>query len=76
MPPFYPFAASLALEKWIDHQALGHKEVVLGRRNHVVTTHTSLGYLRHLRPKANFGLAPTTEAGHTMGCKVNGMRMY
>jgi hypothetical protein len=35
-----------------------------------------LSYLRYLRPKENFALAPATKAGHTVGCKVNNMRMY
>jgi hypothetical protein len=76
IPPFYPFAASLALGTWVDQQALGHKEVDLGQRNQMVSTHSLLGYLRHLRSKANLALAPATEAGYTMGCKVNNMSMY
>jgi hypothetical protein len=42
----------------------------------MVTAHSSLGYLRHLRPKANFAMAPVTEAGHIVGCMVNSIRMY
>jgi hypothetical protein len=42
----------------------------------MVTTQSLLGYLRRLRPKANLTLAPIIEVGHTMGYKVNNMRMY
>jgi hypothetical protein len=42
----------------------------------MVTMHSLLGYLRHFRLKTNLTLAPTTEARHSMGCKVNSMRMY
>jgi hypothetical protein len=59
--PFCPFDTSLALGTWVDQQTLGHKEVVLGRRKKMVTMNSSLGYLRHLRPKANFALADATE---------------
>jgi hypothetical protein len=42
----------------------------------MVTMHSLPGYLRSLRPKENLTLAPITKAGHTMGYKVNSMRMY
>jgi hypothetical protein len=50
--------------------------MVLGRWKQMVTTQSLLGYLRRLRPKANLTLAPIIEVGHTMGYKVNNMRMY
>jgi hypothetical protein len=42
----------------------------------MVTMHSLLGYLRHLRSKANLTLAPVIEARHTVGSKVNNMRLY
>jgi hypothetical protein len=42
----------------------------------MVTTHSLLCYLRQLTPKENLTLAPITEVGHTMGCRVNNMKMY
>jgi hypothetical protein len=42
----------------------------------MVTTNTSMGYLRRLRLKANLTLALATEGGHIVGCRVNNMRIY
>ena len=50
--------------------------MVLGRRKKKTTTHSSQGYLKHLRTKVDATLAPMTEAGHIMKHKVNSMKMY
>jgi hypothetical protein len=41
-----------------------------------VTMHSSLGYLRHVRPKVDMTLALATEFGHIAGYRVNNMKMY
>jgi hypothetical protein len=41
-----------------------------------VTMHSSLGYLRRLRPKVDLAMVPVTKVGHIAGCRVNNMRMY
>jgi hypothetical protein len=41
-----------------------------------VTMHSLLGYLRHLRSKADSSLALAIEFGHIAGCRVNNMKMY
>jgi hypothetical protein len=51
-------------------------EAVLGQRRQLVTMYSSLGYLRHLRPKANLALALVAEFEHIAGCRVNSMKMY
>jgi hypothetical protein len=43
-----------------------HKEVVLGRRKHIATMHSSQGYLKNLGPKVDATLSPETEAGHIL----------
>ena len=50
--------------------------MVLGQIKKMVTTHSLLDYLRHLRLNVNLTVTPVTEAGHSMGYKVNIMRMY
>jgi hypothetical protein len=42
----------------------------------MVTTHSLLGYLRHLRSKVNLTLAHVTEVGHIVGYRVNSMKTY
>jgi hypothetical protein len=42
----------------------------------LVTMYSSLGCLRHLRLKPDLALAPVTEFGCIMGCRVNNMKMY
>jgi hypothetical protein len=41
-----------------------------------VTMHSSLGYLKRLRLKADLALVPMTKVVHIAGCRVNNMRMY
>jgi hypothetical protein len=41
-----------------------------------VTMHSLLGYLRHLRPKAELALVHATKAGHIAAGRMNSMRMY
>jgi hypothetical protein len=41
-----------------------------------VTMCSSLGCLKHLRPKADVALAPVTWVEHTRGHTVNNMKMY
>jgi hypothetical protein len=41
-----------------------------------VTMYSSLGCLRHLRPKTDLALALATEFEHIRGCRVNSMKIY
>jgi hypothetical protein len=41
-----------------------------------VTTHSSLSYLRCLRPKADLAFVPVPEAEHIAVCRVNSKKMY
>jgi hypothetical protein len=40
-----------------------------------VTLYSSLGCLRHLRSMVGLALAPVTEFGYIVGCRVNNTKM-